>query len=73
MREVEPWHFSIMRLFMRCRAWNVLPYPGGLTEQPEHIMRMFDVLDRVREEYKVAELERTRREAERKAGKVGKH
>jgi len=52
---------------MRCRSWKTLPGPGGLTEQPEQIMRLFDILDRVVEEHRAAEMEKARMDGERKA------
>lgn len=67
MQDVEPWHFQVIRLYMRCRSWKALPEPGGIQEQPEQIMRLFDILDRVVEEHREAEMARARREGERKA------
>lgn len=40
-----------MGLYSRCRANNVLPYAGGLLDQPAWIMDLFAVIDEVKAEY----------------------
>lgn len=36
---------TVIALYNRCRAWQVLPRPGGMMEQSEVTMRQFDVID----------------------------
>ena len=32
-------------LYKRCRKWKVLPYKGGIFDQDERLMELFDVID----------------------------
>lgn len=36
---------SVLRLYQRCKRWNVLPHPGGLMDQDEGLMQLMDVIE----------------------------
>jgi len=36
---------AVILLWKRCRDRGALPEPGGLLDQPEYLMEMFDVID----------------------------
>lgn len=47
----------ILDLYSRCRANNVLPYAGGLLDQPAWLMDLFSVIDDIKAAYKKSEVE----------------
>lgn len=36
---------EVMRIYQRCSERKCLPYAGGVMDQPESLMRSFDVID----------------------------
>ena len=44
MPDVGPEEKSILTLYQRCKEWGQLPYKGNLLDQPDQIMRLFDVI-----------------------------
>ena len=42
---MDPDLWRVLKLYERCKARRALPFPGGITDQPEEIMRLFDVID----------------------------
>ena len=41
----------IMSLYSRCRANNILPYAGGILDQPAWILDLFEVVDNVKSRF----------------------
>lgn len=37
--------WAVMNLYNRCQARQALPYQGGVLDQPERLMRFFDIID----------------------------
>lgn len=61
---------GLMNLYQRCKERSSLPCAGGVLDQPEHIMRDFDVIDervavlrrkKAEDEEREQELDRIRR------------
>jgi len=44
--------WAVVTLYNRCQARGALPYPGGILDQPENLMRFFDVIDNEMERYR---------------------
>lgn len=45
MPEMDRRTAEMMALYQRCAERKCLPYAGGVLDQPEELMRAFDVLD----------------------------
>tara|TARA_Y100000310_G_scaffold345364_1_gene464160 strand:+ start:3213 stop:3401 length:189 start_codon:yes stop_codon:yes gene_type:complete len=37
--------WDIIVLYLRCKRWGCLPYPGALVDQPADVMEYFDIID----------------------------
>ncbi len=44
MYGMTPDMHRIVTLYGRCMRYRVLPFPGGLADQPERVMAFFDVI-----------------------------
>jgi hypothetical protein len=47
MPHVSEAELSIINLYQRCKNFNVLPFAGGILDQPEWILSLFDTIDGV--------------------------
>jgi hypothetical protein len=46
---IPSWVWGVITLYNRCRANQCMPYDGGIMDQPERLMRFFDVIDNAME------------------------
>lgn len=63
MPDLKPDVSLVLTLYQRCKTHRCLPYPGGLLEQPEWIMDLFDTIEGQKELHIRAEQERAQAEA----------
>ena len=62
---------EVLFLYQRCRDWNVLPCEGGMANQPEELMQIFDVISEESALHKKREQEAQMLEAEQR--RIGYH
>jgi hypothetical protein len=63
MPEFDRETLYIIKLYSRCLRYSVLPYYGGIMDQPAWIMELFDVITGKKESYEKEQSERIEQEA----------
>ena len=69
MPEVGNQELEIIRLFQRCKEYKVLPYSGGVLEQPAWILSCFDTIEETQRAYERKKELDSQREAVRQEQK----
>lgn len=67
MPDADSRSLQLLRLYQRCQERGCLPYDGGVMDQPEAIMREFDVIDDT-----LARLRRDQREKDERDAELGR-
>jgi len=63
----EPWLNMLIGLESTCSEYHVLPYEGGLFEQPQYIFDSFNAIRAARNEYHRISMEETMSKAKAKS------